>query len=38
MLLFETPKKAFFDADVLTMAEHMVIKVNVKGILESQKF
>lgn len=26
MLLFETPKKASFDADVLTMAEHMLTR------------
>lgn len=37
MLLFETPKKASFDAAVLTVAEHMVTKVNVNGVLQSLK-
>lgn len=34
MLLFETPQKASFDADVLAVTEHVVTKVNVNGILE----
>lgn len=37
MLLFETPKKVSFDADVLTVAEHMVTKVNVNGSTKSLK-